>query len=200
MKTLKLKILGLVLLIPAGVYAQDFTYGIKAGSNFAVQSEVGNIYDNNDIKIGLNTALFTTYQISENNYLQIELSYEQKGSKAENLKTNLDYLTVPVLFNYSLGKSYHTPLEFHINAGPYAAFLLKAEDEVSIEGITETRDVSADFNKTEFGLMTGLGMRYPINNKNILLDLRFGVGLTTLAKNDSEIRNKYMGVSLGYEF
>ena len=200
MKTLKFKILGLILLVSAGVYAQDFNYGIKAGSNFAVQSEIGDIYNNNDIKIGLNTALFTTYQISENTYLQIEISYDQKGSNTEDLKMNFDYLTVPLLVKRSLGKSYHTPLEFHVNAGPYAALLLKAEEEVIIDGATEIRNVSKNFNKTEFGLMTGLGMKYPINNKNILFDLKLGVGLTTLAPKDSEIRNKYIGISLGYEF
>jgi len=180
--------------------AQDFRFGIQAGTNFAVQGPIGDYYNNDEIRVGLHAGVFGNYSFNESIYLQTELNYDQKGAKDGDYKINYDYLSVPVLFNYSLGKSWKTPLRFNIYTGPYAAFLLNAESKIDNGEINETLDLKDNTNNTEFGWITGFGMRYPINEQSILFNVRLGLGLSAFDKNDSEPKNKYIGVSLGYEF
>lgn len=198
MKTLKIKTLGVAvaLLLSMGVSAQNFHYGIKAGSNFAVQSDIASYFENETIRTGLSLGIFANTALNENLDIQAELNYEQKGDKDNSTKFKYDYLTVPVLLKYSLGKSDHTALMFNVNAGPYAGFLLDAKSTTN--GIDT--DLSASTEDFEFGVIGGIGLKYPVAKNNLVLDLRLGLGLTPYDKNDSDPNNKYIGVTLGYEF
>jgi len=201
MKTIK-KITLTIALISGiiSLNAQNFKAGIQAGTNFSVQSQIGDYYNNSDIRTGLHAGIFGNYSLNESLYLQTEVMYDQKGSKSGLVRNNFDYLTVPLFINYSLGKSWKTPLRFNFYTGPYVGFLLNAESKTEtgeINGKTDLKDVT---NKTEYGLITGFGIKYPVNNQNILFDLRLGLGFSPYNKNNSEPKNKYIGVSLGYEF
>ena len=203
MKTIKFRTLGLALslVLSVGVFAQEFHYGIKGGVNLAVQSEIADYYTNSDIRTGLHAGVFGNMSLNDKFSLQTEVNYEQKGSKSENITSNYDYISVPVLVKYSLGKSELTALKFNINVGPYAAFLINAENKVIYgDGVENTIDAKDDTENMEFGIITGIGMAYPIGNKNLTLDLRLGLGLTAFDKNDSDLSNKYVGISFGYEF
>ncbi len=198
MKTLKIRtlVIAIALLATVSTYAQNFHYGIKAGANFAVQSEIANYFDNNNIRTGFSVGAFSNYGINNWLTLQAEVNYDQKGGKSEGIINKYDYLTVPVLAKFSLGKSDKTALKFNLNLGPYAGFLLNAESE--IEGTTI--DVKDNTENLEFGAIAGFGMKYPIADNNIVFDLRMGLGLTSFDKNDSDPSNKYIGITLGYEF
>ncbi len=192
----KSTVLAIALLAAVSSYAQDFHYGVKIGSNFAVQSEIANYFDNNNIRTGLSVGAFGNMGINNWLSLQTEVNYDQKGGKTQNSTNKYDYITVPVLAKFSLGKSDKTALRFNLNAGPYAGFLLNAETE--IEGVTT--DLSENTEDFEMGVIAGFGMKYPIAKNNIVFDLRMGLGLTSFDKNDSDPSNKYIGITLGYEF
>jgi hypothetical protein len=198
MKTLKIKslILAIALLIGVGAHAQEFHYGINAGTNFAVQSEIADYYNNENIRTGLHVGLFGNMSLSEKFQLQAEINYDQKGGKSDDVTSKTDYISVPVLVKYSLGKSDNTKLKFNINIGPYASYLVNAETEAN-DITTDIKDNTEDF---EFGAIAGFGMKYPIANNNLTFDLRLGLGLTDFDKNNSDSKNKYIGLSLGYEF
>jgi len=193
-----LLILGLSLFITIGAQAQKFHYGVKAGANFAVQSEIADYFNNSDIRTGLNVAAFGNYHFNDHISLQAEIGYDQKGGKSEDVTAKYDYLTVPVLFKYSLGKSDQTAMKFNINLGPYASYLLNAELEMN-DDTFDLKDATKDF---EAGAILGFGMKYPVGNDHIILDLRLGLGLTNFSDVESaeESSNKYVGISLGYEF
>ncbi len=186
--------LGLVLAI-GSLNAQNFKFGIQAGTNLAVQSPIGDYYNNEEIRAGLHAGFFGNYSMNDNIYLQAELNYDQKGSKADDATAKYDYISVPVLFNYSLGKSLKTPLRFNIYAGPYAAFLVSAKVEANSE-----IDMKDQTESTELGTIIGFGLRYPVKESNILFNIRLGLGLTSFDKNEADPKNKYIGLSLGYEF
>lgn len=201
MKNLKNVMLGLFIAVGTiGMNAQDLHFGAKVGSNFSVQSEVGDLYNNNKIRAGLNAGVFAKYQLNEKVFLQTELNFEQKGSNDENVKTNYDYLTIPLLVGYSMGESWNTPLSFNIYGGPYAGILLNAESVVEIDGVDETTDLNEQTNNAEVGFMGGFVVSYPINDKNLFLDFRAGLGLSPYEVDNSELKNKYIGLSLGLEF
>lgn len=202
MNTLIKKItgIGLVLSLAFSVNAQKINYGIKAGSNFSVQSEAGDLYNNDDIRTGLHFGAFGNYSLSEKFKLQTEINYDQKGSKYDNVTNSYEYISVPVLAKISLGKSLRTPLHFNVYAGPYAAFLINAETEMSGIENGQSIDKKDNTEDTEFGLVGGFSINYPISNSTIFLDFRLGLGLNNYDKNDEDLRNKYFGISLGLEF
>lgn len=193
-----LLILSLSLFISMGAQAQKIHYGFKAGTNFAVQSEIADYFNNSDIRTGLNVAAFGNYNFTDHMSLQLELAYDQKGGKSEELTAKYDYLSLPVLFKYSLGKSDLTAMKFHINIGPYAAYLLNAAYDMDGNAV-DIKDATHDF---EAGAILGFGMKYPLANDHITLDLRLGLGLTNYSEVEGieESSNKYVGISLGYEF
>lgn len=202
MNTIIKKTIGLALTLGLAfsLNAQKFNYGIKAGSNFAVQSKTGDLYNNEDIKTGFNVGAFGNLSLSENFKLQTEVNYNQKGSEYENITNYYEYLTVPILAKVSVGKSFRTPLHFDLYAGPYAGFLLNAETEISGSENNQTIDNKENTNDTEVGLMGGFSIIYPLNDSHIFLDFRLGLGLNDYDKNNDELRNKYFGISLGLEF
>ena len=202
MKTIKISTIALVLslIVTTGVFAQEYHYGAKAGINLAVQSEIADYFNNDNIRTGLNAGLFGNMTFENGFGLQTEINYEQKGGKSDNITSKYDYVSVPVLAKYSLGKSDKTSLKFNINAGPYASFLVNAENEIDADGIKSTIDMKDNTENVEFGIITGFGMEYPVGDNSLTFDVRLGLGLTAFDKNDSEPNNKYVGITLGYQF
>lgn len=197
MKTIqKALLLAILLMISSGTFAQKFHYGAKVGANFAVQSEIADYFQNNNIRTGLSVGVFSNYSLNKKMQLQAEINYDQKGGKTDEYTAKYDYLTIPVLFKYSLGKSDKTALRFNVNLGPYAGFLLNSEIDADGNSI-DMKDETKNF---EAGAIAGFGMKYPVGNDYIVLDLRLGLGLTNFDKNDSEPNNKYIGLTFGYEF
>jgi hypothetical protein len=198
MKTVKIKTLGLALalLFSVSVSAQEFHYGIKAGTNFAVQSDIASYFENETIRTGLSAGVFGNMTLNDNFILQTEVNYEQKGDRSDDLVSKYDYISVPVLLKYSLGQSDNTALKFNVNAGPYASYLVNAESEIN----DQTTDLTDNTEEFEFGLIGGIGFKYPVADNNLVLDLRLGLGLTAFDKVDTDPNNKYIGVTLGYEF
>jgi hypothetical protein len=180
--------------------AQKFNFGVQVGSNFAVQSQIGDYYNNEDIRVGLHSGIFTKLALKNKVSIQAEINYDQLGSNSADVKNSYDYLNVPILVNYLLGKSDLTPLNFDLYAGPYAGYLLKAESHISTNEMEQTTDQKDNTNKFTGGIILGFGLRYPVENQNILLDIRLGLGLEPYDKANYEPKNKYIGISLGYQF
>ncbi len=187
----------LVFAMPAS--AQKFHYGIKAGINGAVQSGIAEYYDNTNIRYGLTAGLIGNYHFNDNMMLQAELNYDQKGSHSSNIDTHFDYISIPVLFDYSFGKTYHTKLSVHLNAGTYVAFLANAKKTETIDGVEHTTDLMDASHKAEFGALMGVGFRQPVGKHFLFWDVRLTLGLTHFDIKDTSTNNKMISVTMGYE-
>jgi long-subunit fatty acid transport protein len=201
MKKLQVSLVTLTLLmafaLPAS--AQKFHYGVKAGVNMAVQSGIAEYYNNGNIRVGLTAGLVGNYHLNDNMMLQAELDYDQKGSHSTNIDTKYDYLSIPVLFDYSFGHTYHTKMSVHLNAGPYVAFLTRAQKVEKIDGANKTTNLMDASHKTEAGAMIGVGFRQPVGKHFLFWDVRLTVGITHFDIADTGSRNKMISVSMGYE-
>ncbi len=202
MKTMKMRTISLLaaLMLTVGAMAQEFHYGVNAGTNLAVQSELTDYYNNDQIRAGLHAGITGRLAWQNGFELQTELNYEQKGSKSDTYTAKYDYISLPVLAKYSLGKSEHTALRFNINAGPMVSYLVNSEIEMNDEiggNTIDMKDRSKDF---EFGGILGFGMAYPISDGNLTFDIRLGLGFTAYDDADNNPKNKYVGFSIGYEF
>jgi len=180
--------------------AQKLNYGIQAGTNFAVQSPIADYFNNEDIRTGLHAGIFVEYDLKPKWTLKAEINYDQLGSKSSTVTNKFDYVNIPVMINYSIGKSDLTDLTFDLYTGPYAGYLLKAESKTKTTEADFTKDLKENTNNLTGGVILGFGLRYPVKEKKLMFDVRLGLGLAPYDKNDYEPKNKYFGISLGYEF
>src|SRR6478672_2399236 len=142
-KSLMVVLLGLITTMSVSAQVQQNSsethlspkIGIKGGVNFS-NFFIDNVQDKN-VKTGFNLGLFAKLPVSKGVSIQPELLYSTKGAQASysnpliggDYRFNLNYLELPVLAVFNLGKN------FNIHAGGYAAYLtsanVKAEDNGS---------------------------------------------------------------------
>ena len=160
--------------------------GIKGGVNFS-NFFIDDVQDNN-VKAGLNLGLFAKLPVSNGVSIQPELLYSSKGAKVSynnpllggEYRFNLNYLELPVLAVFNLGKN------FNIHAGGYAAYLtsanVKAEDNGSSN--EELIDFNEEqFNRFDYGLVGGLGF----DIKNVTIGARYNYGLNQIGEKDQSV-------------
>ncbi len=164
------------------------TFGLKAGANV---SSVSNL-DDSKSKFGFYAGAFVNVPLSESFNLQPEVLYNAKGAKSDgpgDVKLNLDYISVPVMFQYKA-----TP-QFYLEAGPEFAFLVSAK--YKFDGGSED---AKDFIKG-FDLGIGLGAGYDFTS-NFGANIRYVAGVTDIAKENEgdAARNGVFQFGLTYKF
>lgn len=200
-------ILVLAIIAGIGLSANAQTYLIpKAGATFS------NLKLNNDESVsgrtGFAAGLGLALPLAPDGFfaIQPELLYIQKGAKFKTNsasgtfvgETSLNYFELPVLAKISFGGE---AVKAYVNAGPSIAYAL--------QGRSNDTDISfgnsnATFNnRMDFGLQFGGGLGFGIGAGNLLLDLRYGMGLSNLlnqsvAGADSEAQNRTYALTLGY--
>lgn len=186
MKTKSIKFLAVVVLFfTVSILACSSTFaqmraGVKGGLN------VSNLYiddiDDENARYGFNVGVYGQILSTEVFAIQPELLFSTKGSKAEygglidqTIKYNLNYLDLPVLAVFKLGKS----AEIHV--GPYVSYLLGAN--VSYSGdIANTADkIDKDNLKSfDYGLSGGFGLNFG----TLQIGARYNYGLAKIADSD----------------
>lgn len=178
--------LGIGLMAGSFMFAQQF--GAKAGLN--VSSMQG--FDGTKAKTGFHAGLFMNAPIAESFSIQPEILYSQYGAKeneGNSNSINLDYITVPVMFQYNA-----TP-EFYLEAGPELGLLISSKLKVNNETI-DMKDETESFN-----LGLGLGAGYYFT-PNIGLSARYVAGFTDVIKDNvgDAVKNNVFQVGLNYKF
>lgn len=158
------------LLISGAAMAQHANIGIKGGVNASTIKG-----DNNPdfgSKISFHLGLMGHIHLSNQFALQPELVYSAQGAKypvaGEDVSLNLNYVNVPVLFQYMFDNG------FRIQAGPQLGILASAKSELN------NADLKDDFENIDLGL--GLGASYINPETNFGIDLRYNLGLSNINK------------------
>jgi hypothetical protein len=148
--------------------------------------------------------------------IQPEIHYSIKGFDVveEDLgqeissKYKISYIEIPVLIAYKF------PLKGRLKPGlvlgPYLGFAHKVMEVQTAFGSTEKRELDDNLKKTDFGLVFGADFRYRLGFVNILLCVRYNLGLVNISRNIMEvsynfgesdtIKNRALTVSLGVAF
>jgi len=131
--------------------------------------------------------------------LATELGYQRKGNKYTNqywddqlqvvedstylVKTNLDYLTIPLYVRLNLGGS----SKFYLQAGGYYGFLFHANFTGKILGEDVKRhNVIKGLHRHDFGILFGGGLESPIRKGlAVLLDIKYQIGLKDLVADQT---------------
>ena len=202
----------LSLAIIAGFVSVSFaqtTFGVQAGIAAASMKmeEDGESLDL-DSKIGFTLGVVANVGLSENFSFRPALNFVQKGGKEEGeimgisykQTMNLNYLELPLnfVYNTSAGSG-----QFFIGAGPSLSFGLSGKTTAEVDGEEESEDLNFgngddEVKPFEFGgnILAG----YQLAN-GVSISVNYNMGFSNLSNvENSEAKNKYFGVRLGYNF
>ncbi|MDH6253732.1 opacity protein-like surface antigen [Chryseobacterium sp. H1D6B] len=193
-----MKKLLLALAVTAGtlVFAQEkakssspIAFGLKAGLNISTISS-----DDSKSKAGFYGGAFANIPVASSFSVQPEVLYNGLGAKYDgnsDLKINLSYISVPVMFQYKA-----TP-EFYLEAGPQFSFLIDSKLKYQSNS-TDAKDLVKGF---DFGIGIGAGYYF---TPNIGVNVRYVAGVTDIAKevagNQADGKNNVFQVGLAYKF
>ena len=209
MKTKGLILSGILLLITITVNAQ-VKFGIKESINLSTQSKLGMLWDNNDIKTGFTLGVTFDYRFHSTLSVQTELNYKTEGLAYEanetsgkmNINRNYDYYNIPLLlkgrFNNQLGLGESWLISFY--GGPYYSYLRSAESEIKENGITTITDYTKESNNSDLGLILGGEVAKVFNKGELFFDIRYEMGLSDVTENGNDLKNKVIGIGIGYRF
>ena len=157
--------------------------GIKGGVNLY------NVHNDNNTKYdprtGYHFGLLGHIHFNNQFAIQPEIVYSAQGAKIEmDTKYNLDYINVPVLFQYMFDNG------FRLQAGPQVGFLISAKSKNN----NNTTDNKDNLKPIDFGVSIGASYVFPPTGFGI--DARYNLGLSNINKN-SAVNSTNRGLQLG---
>jgi hypothetical protein len=203
-----------VLLISGSVAQAQFSYGAKLGMGFPayVDEEIASQ------RITLSLGLVGSLKIIDGIQLMADLGYQRKGNKFTNqvwdakgvligdstylVKTNLDYVNIPLYLRFNLGRS----SKFYLQVGGYYGYLVHANFTGKRLGeMVKKVPVRDGFYPGDFGIVAGGGIETPIRQGfGVVLDIKYQYGLRDINKdhqiigNSKPIKNKGLALSMGF--
>lgn len=184
----KLLVMAAMALSSAGAFAQ------YSGGDFTIQPKIGlnssNIsHSNGDYKAGLAVGAEAEYHTNRWFGISAGLLYSQQGAKnsTTGVKTNMDYLNIPVLANFYVAKG------LALKVGLQPGFLLSAK--------TGDFDYKNECESFDMSLPIGISYEY----KGFCLDARCNAGITDTfkgetRKDEDRSRNEVFQLTFGYKF
>ncbi len=115
-----------------------------------------------------------------------------QGSKADDVKLNLDYINIPILANFYVAKG------FALKAGIQPAFNVSNKvksDGVSVDWNEYMGGTDAEIKTFDFSIPVGAS--YEISD--FVIDARYNFGLTKVAKA-FDSKNSVFQLTVGYKF
>jgi hypothetical protein len=185
-------------------------YGLHVSANLETQAELGQLWNNVDLYQGYLAGGFMEYKLGNKLSLQTEVNYQRKGAKytsdilgsVSTIKREFNYITVPLLVkgtvhDNQLGDNW----DLTLFTGPYLGFLTSAHSNIKTGNNSTSVDMENIAEKTDWGMVIGGGVIYKLGNGGALVaELRYQMGLNKIDKEDTDLRNKGMGITLGYRF
>ncbi len=179
-------LIALFMALCAFAKAQDTHFGLKAGLNIS-SLDVKNGVDF-DAKAGFHIGALAHIHLSPHFAAQPELVYSQQGGKDGNEKWKINYLNIPVLFQFMAGNG------FRLQTGPQLGFALSAKIE---NGDVEIDNKDA-VNTVDFSWSFGASYLCPAG---LGIDARYNLGISNVNEADfPEVRNRVFQAGIFYQF
>jgi len=169
-------------------------FGIKGGLNFAnltgseddlesrTGSHVGLVIDFSFpmIPVGIESGIY---------YSQKGAAVSEEGATAT---LKLDYIEVPVLAKIKVGPP--GPFSPHFVVGPYAAYNINSEFDVSAGSASVTEDFSEFTSDIDFGGVLGVGADFSMGVTKLNIQAKYSRGLIDINDNGFEGEGEYNSV------
>ena len=187
MKFYLISIIAIMVMAVGTAEAQSVNVGTKIGLNsYSINNDSGPGFDS---KIGIHAGLIGHIHLNEQLGLQPELVYSMQGAKSGDTNLNLDYLNVPVLFQYMFDNG------FRLQAGPQVGILVRGKAENG----NSTVDIKDDFKSIDAGLSFGAG--YIHTPSSFGIDVRYNLGLNDISESAAtESNSRGLQVGIFYLF
>lgn len=149
-------------------------------------------------RYGYRGGLFVNRELAKRFSLQAEAYYIQKGTRMHanpeqdgSLDLSLAYVELPLMLRADLAP--HSAFRPFVTAGPTMAFRVHCRGAFRIDIYTinaTCRELNDDpaqdlFVSSDVGFTGGAGIEYVLMGRSVLLQLRYGRGLTTIVNNPS---------------
>lgn len=168
-------------------------FGLKAGLNISTLSNM-----DMKSKAGFYGGVFANIPVAKDFSVQPEVLYSATGAKGKgdnNTQLNLEYLSVPVMFQYKALPN------LYVEAGPQFNFLIDARLKKS----ASTSLLKNGTQSFDFGIGLGAGYYF---TKNIGVNVRYTAGLSDIVKTkyhygydrEGSVKNGVFQIGLNYKF
>jgi len=162
---------------------------IKPMAGGTLTTLVGDVEDAK-MKLGLVGGAEFGYHISDPFAITAGLLYTMQGAtdKETDIKSNLDYLNIPVMANYYVAPG------LALKAGLQLGILARAK--ASYDG--DSYDIKKHYNSIDFSIPVGLS--YEISD--FVIDARYNFGLSNIADSEGDdvsVRNSVIMLTIGYK-
>ncbi len=130
--------------------------------------------------------------------------FSQKGSAitisipgivSGNADTRIQYLDIPILGVINVAR--FSQASVHLLAGPSIGIKLGARLKATVEGESETQDISDALPSTDVGLTVGGRVEF---RQGVLAEFRYTHGFTNLSDGDDDVKNRVYSFLVGYRF
>ncbi len=189
----KCTLIAFFFLAAIALQAQNFKAGLVGGiSGGQIDGDRWTGYN----KMGFIAGGYISYRFSKNIGAQLGFDYIGKGAKQSvdsdnginaSYKTHLNYIEVPLTFNYYLSQ-----YSFFFRAGINPGYLLSAkryENKVEVGG-------NYEFESVDISVLGAVGYNF---NEHLIVDINFSYSVLPIA-NDPNQFNRLLCVMLCYEF
>jgi hypothetical protein len=166
--------------------AQDTHFGLKAGLNISsLDVQRGADYS---AKAGFHVGALAHMHLSPHFAAQPELVFSTQGGKDGDVKWDINYINVPVLFQYMAGNG------FRVQTGPQLGFAVSSKVENGNVEVHNNDDVKT------FDFSWSFGASY-IGAAGLGVDARFNLGVANIYEPEvPEVRNRVFQVGIFYQF
>lgn len=200
----------IILLMAATAAQAQFSYGAKLGIGFPQLRDD----DIGSQRITLSVGFAGGLKISDVFQLVADVGFQRKGNKFDNpftetnadstyvLKTNLDYINIPLCLKVNLGRS----SKFYFQAGGYYGYLVHANFTGKLgEKMVKRENIIDGLERSDYGIVLGGGIETPIRpGFGVVLDVKYQIGMRDINKDPQvlghtdPIRNKGLVMSMGF--
>jgi hypothetical protein len=191
--------------------AGRFSFGLKAGIMSAkmVTADTDLVWSAVWRPVG---GFFVTIPLGEWFYIQPELIYASKGATYSltdgttifTATVAAPYVDIPILLKMYLPTGSGDGLRPNVYAGPYLGFKAgtgKMKMDVTYGGqSTTSEEALTSLKKTDFGIILGAGVDFPMGSTLLTIDVRWGTSLSTISTEGDDTRNKAWTFLLGFAF
>jgi opacity protein-like surface antigen len=185
-------------------------FGLKAGLNMETQSELGQLWDNDEVNTGFLVGGTAEYALTNKVSIQTEINFQKKGEKTQqeaggihsDISRELNYINVPLLIKGNWNTELGLPEKWNLfgYAGPYYGYLVSANEKIKTNGSTDNTNITDDSVKNDWGAVFGGGVSYKLAKGSVFADLRYDMGLYKIDNDNSDLRNKSLSLCIGFNF
>lgn len=192
-------ILLILLLSASDLFAQETSFGIRAGVNIANQASGD---QSTDSRTAGSFGVYINQQLGQVFSFQAEALYTSKGATYTVLGTTFtsefDYIEVPLML-----RAGPTIDDIHLFDESGLAPGLLVSSGVSVEG-TSYYGNTQDFKTFELSVPLGAGIEVNGNRLQVQFDVRYNIGLTGIIKNldprKNDVKNRGFMILAGVGF